>query len=105
MGEPPSFTVEVNPPGLVAALPVARLRFVDGYWADAFVAPSPRQVVRWLALVGPNLAVAQAVLGPAIALVAVLLVVLTAVPIPGLALAARRGCTSSPTRRAVRPAR
>jgi len=30
LGEPPTFTVEVNPPGRAAAFPVARLRFVDG---------------------------------------------------------------------------
>ncbi|PVU81096.1 hypothetical protein DDP54_17195 [Cellulomonas sp. WB94] len=62
IGAPPAYTVEVNAPGVVAGLPVVRLQFVDAYWANAFPAPSIRKVVRWLFTLGPNLAVAQAVL-------------------------------------------
>ena len=62
IGAPPAYTVEVNAPGVVAGLPVVRLQFVDAYWADAFPAPSIKKVVRWLFTLGPNLAVAQAVL-------------------------------------------
>ncbi|MGV8977522.1 MAG: hypothetical protein ACOH17_05710 [Cellulomonas sp.] len=62
IGVPPAYLVEVNPPGVVAAAPVVRLQFVDAYWADAFPAPSVRSVVRWLFTLGPNLAVAQAVM-------------------------------------------
>ncbi|HEX5332763.1 MAG TPA: hypothetical protein VFW79_08970 [Cellulomonas sp.] len=62
IGAPPAYTVEVNAPGVVAGPPVVRLQFVDAYWADAFPAPSIKKVVRWLFTLGPNLAVAQAVL-------------------------------------------
>jgi hypothetical protein len=62
IGAPPACTVEVNPPGVVAGLPVVRLQFVDAYWANAFPAPGVKRVVRWLFTLGPNLAVAQAVL-------------------------------------------
>jgi hypothetical protein len=61
IGAPPAYTVEVNPPGVVAGLPVVRLQFVDAYWANAFPAPGVKHVVRWLFTLGPNLAVAQAV--------------------------------------------
>lgn len=63
IGQPPAYTVAVHAPGSVAGPAVARLRFVDAQWADAFVAPSVAAVVRWMLLVGPHLAVAQAVLG------------------------------------------
>lgn len=62
IGAPAAYTVEVNAPGVVAGPPVVRLQYVDAYWADAFPAPSITKVVRWLFTLGPNLAVAQAVL-------------------------------------------
>jgi hypothetical protein len=48
IGAPAAYTVEVNPPGVVAGLPVVRLQFVDAYWANAFPAPGVKRVVRWL---------------------------------------------------------
>jgi hypothetical protein len=134
IGAPPAYTVEVNPPGVVAGLPVVRLQFVDAYWADAFPAPRVKHVVRWLFTLGPNLAVAQAVLSahrdvqphppsatgaaavvvrrwgaltrilpvtfqlasvallaPALAVLALVLLVMTALPIPGLRRAVAGG--------------
>ncbi|MDD9205796.1 hypothetical protein PU560_04855 [Georgenia sp. 10Sc9-8] len=63
---PAAATVAVGQPGSghdpVVQDPAVRLRIVEAHWADAFTAPTPGDVLRWLLWFAPSFAVTQMVL-------------------------------------------